>query len=159
MLFEKVPTPCIGICSTTFGDVVCRGCRRYLHEVIDWNRYSDEQKRLVWRRLDALLEQVLSSAFRIDDPVLLQAQLQAFAIPHLKSGTPWTHLAALLRAGARRLPDLGEFGVVRLDRSELTLVELREKLNGDLHALASAYYEKDHLRAVRLSDNDPGVTR
>jgi hypothetical protein len=49
--------------------------------------------------------------------------------------------------------------VVRLDRSELTLVELREKLNGDLHALASAYYEKDHLRAVRLSDNDPGVTR
>jgi predicted Fe-S protein YdhL (DUF1289 family) len=107
MLFEKVPTPCIGICSTTFGDVVCRGCRRYLHEVIDWNRYSDEQKRLVWRRLDALLEQVLSSAFRIDDPVLLQAQLQAFAIPHLKSGTPWTHLAALLRAGARRLPDLG----------------------------------------------------
>lgn len=150
MLFEKVPTPCVGICSTTFGDVVCRGCRRYLHEVIDWNRYSDEQKRLVWLRLDALQEQVLSGAFRIDDAALLRRQLAAFSIPHRAAATPWSHLAALLRAGARRLPDLGEFGVVRLDRSELTLVELREKLNGDLHALASAYYEKDHLRAERL---------
>lgn len=157
MLFEKVPTPCVGICSTTFGDVVCRGCRRYLHEVIDWNRYSDEQKRLVWLRLDALQEQVLSGAFRIEDPALLRAQLLEYAIPHREAGTPWSHLASLLRAGARRLPDLGEFGVIRLDRSGLTLVELRERLNGDLYALASAYYEKDHLRAGRLGDSAPGA--
>lgn len=159
MLFEKVPTPCVGICSTTFGDVVCRGCRRYLHEVIDWNRYSDEQKRLVWLRLDALQEQVLAGAFRIEDAALLQSQLREHAIPHRDNGTPWSHLAALLRAGARRLPDLGEFGVVRLDRSELTLLELRDKLNGDLHALASAYYEKDYLRAARAGDGATGQQR
>lgn len=151
MLFEKVPTPCVGICSTTFGDVVCRGCRRYLHEVIDWNRYSDAEKRLIWARLDALLGQVLSGSFRIDDPALLARQLREHSIPHVASATPWSHLAALLRAGARRLPALDAFGVVRLDRSELTLVELREKLNGDLHALASAYYEKDFLRAAGIA--------
>ncbi|MEC9132488.1 MAG: DUF1289 domain-containing protein, partial [Pseudomonadota bacterium] len=22
------PTPCVGICSTTYGDLVCRGCKR-----------------------------------------------------------------------------------------------------------------------------------
>lgn len=151
MLFEKVPTPCVGICSTTFGDVVCRGCRRYLHEVIDWNRYSDAQKRLIWARLDTLLEQVLSGCFRIEDPVLLAAQLRAHSVPHLASGTPWAHLAALLRAGARHLPALEAFGVTRLDRSGLTLPELRDKLNGELHALASAYYEKDFLRAGRIA--------
>lgn len=155
MLFEKVPTPCIGICSTTFGDVVCRGCRRYLHEIIDWNRYSDAEKHLIWRRLNALTEQVLSASFRIEDAALLQAQLREYSVPHLSGATPWHQLAALLRAGARHLPDLAAFGVTRLDRSELTLVELREKLNGDLHALASAYYEKDFLRAGGIAPQRP----
>lgn len=149
MLFEKVPTPCVGICSTTFGDVVCRGCRRYLHEVTDWNRYSDAQKRLIWQRLDSLLEQVLPMAFRIDDAELLQRQLEHYRIPHRSAAGPWAHLHALLRSTAKQLPDLGAFGVTRLDRSGLSLVELREKLNADMHALASAYYEKDFLRAAR----------
>lgn len=149
MLFDKVPTPCVGICSTTFGDVVCRGCRRYLHEIIDWNRYSDAQKRLIWQRLDGLLEQVLPTAFRIDEPARLRERLQHYRIPHRTEGSPWVHLYALLRYAARQLPDLAEFGVTRLDRSALTLLELREKLNTDLHALASAYYEKDFLRAAR----------
>jgi predicted Fe-S protein YdhL (DUF1289 family) len=149
MLFEKVPTPCVGICSTTFGDVVCRGCRRYLHEVIDWNRYSDAQKRLIWQRLDALLEQVLSTAFRIDDPALLRAQLAHYRIPFRADGSPWVLLHALLRSAAKQLPDLAAFGVTRTDRSEMSLKALREKLNADLHALASAYYEKDFLRAAR----------
>lgn len=149
MLFEKVPTPCVGICSTTFGDVVCRGCRRYLHEVIDWNRYSAAQKRLIWQRLDSLLEQVLPGSFLIEDAARLRERLAFYRIPHRPDGSPWVLLYALLRSAARQLPDLAEFGVVRLDRSELTLLELREKLNADLHALASAYYEKDFLRAAR----------
>lgn len=149
MLYDKVPTPCVGICSTTFGDVVCRGCRRYLHEVIDWNRYSDTEKRLIWQRLDSLLEQVLPGSFRIDDPVLLQERLQFFRIPHRPEGSAWTQLYALLKVSARHLPALEDFGVTRLDRSALTLVELRERINADLHQLATAYYEKDFLRAAR----------
>ncbi|MEL0305883.1 MAG: DUF1289 domain-containing protein, partial [Halieaceae bacterium] len=39
-----IRTPCIGVCSTGVGDVVCRGCKRFAHEVIDWNGYSPEQK-------------------------------------------------------------------------------------------------------------------
>lgn len=149
MLFKKVPTPCVGICSTTFGDVVCRGCRRYLHEVIDWNRYSDSQKRLIWQRLDALLEQVLPMAFRIDDAALLREKLAFYRIPFRSDGSPWVLLYALLRSAAKQEPDLAEFGVTRLDRSELRLGALRERLNGDMHALAAAYYEKDFLRAER----------
>ncbi len=149
MLFDKVPTPCVGICSTTFGDTVCRGCRRYLHEVIDWNRYSAAQKRLIWQRLDNLLEQVLPGSFRIDDPAALRERLAAYRIPHRPEGSPWTHLFALLKSTAKQQPDLAEFGVDRLDRSDLTLAQLREKLNGDLHRLAAAYYEKDFLRAGR----------
>ena len=44
MLHSPVKTPCIGVCSTGIGDSVCRGCKRFSHEVIDWNSYSQEQK-------------------------------------------------------------------------------------------------------------------
>ena len=48
-------TPCIGICSTTtFGDSVCRGCKRYAKEVLNWISYSDEMKCAVLKRLEAL---------------------------------------------------------------------------------------------------------
>ena len=52
-------TPCVGRCSTVFGDSVCRGCRRFNHEVIQWNTYTSEQHRSVWQRLDAQLDQIL----------------------------------------------------------------------------------------------------
>lgn len=149
MLFEKVPTPCIGICSTTYGDEVCRGCRRYLHEVINWNRYSDSEKRLIWQRLDSLLEQVLPASFRIEDAERLRERLGHYRIPHRPESTPWAQLQALLKSTAKQIPDLEEFGVTRLDRSPLTLLQLREKLLADLYQLASAYYEKDFLRAAR----------
>lgn len=149
MLFEKVPTPCVGICSTTYGDTVCRGCRRYLHEVIDWNRYSDAEKRLIWQRLDALLDQVLPGSFRIDDAALLREKLAFYRIPHRADGNDWAMLYALLKSTAKQMQDLSEFGVSRLDHSPFTLAQLREKLNADLHQLASAYYEKDFLRAAR----------
>lgn len=52
-------TPCAGRCSTVFGDSVCRGCRRFNHEIIQWNKYSLEQKTAIWKRLDAQLDQIL----------------------------------------------------------------------------------------------------
>lgn len=52
-------TPCAGRCSTVFGDSVCRGCRRFNHEVIKWNTYSIDQQTAVWRRLDLQLDQIL----------------------------------------------------------------------------------------------------
>ena len=49
-------SPCIGICSTTYGDNICCGCNRHYLEVINWNTYSDEVKlainlRLYFKRL------------------------------------------------------------------------------------------------------------
>lgn len=149
MLFDKVPTPCIGICSTTFGDTVCRGCRRYLHEVIDWNSYTDTQKQLIWMRLDTLLAQVLPTCFRIDDPARLASQLVHYRIPHREDGSPWVYLFALLKSAARQTRNLGEFGVTRVDTGPESLIALRERLTDELHQLAQAYYDKDFLRAAR----------
>lgn len=58
---RRIPTltPCVGRCSTVFGDAVCRGCRRFNHEVIQWNTYNQQQREAVWCRLDAQLDQIL----------------------------------------------------------------------------------------------------
>ena len=64
---RKIKTPCVGICSTTYGDEVCRGCKRFQHEVIQWNSYSDQQKEIVWNRLEALKVQIMKTKFNIID--------------------------------------------------------------------------------------------
>lgn len=156
MLFRSVPTPCVGICSTTYGDTVCRGCRRYLHEVIEWNRLADSEKRLIWQRLDGLLHQVMPRYFEIIDADRLRRELLARRIPLREDASAWTWLQQLLKHMARQIQSLSDFGVRRVDVTGLDLHALREQLNGELHTLASAYYERDLLRALQLSRQTPG---
>lgn len=49
----KTPHPCIGRCSTSLGDYICKGCHRTAQEVIGWNGYTREQKIVIIERLDS----------------------------------------------------------------------------------------------------------
>jgi predicted Fe-S protein YdhL (DUF1289 family) len=148
MIFSRTPTPCVGICSTTFGDLVCRGCRRYLHEIIDWNRYSEQEKRLILQRLDFLHEQILSQYFVIDNSAQLEPYLLSLKTNYRSDSSSWTKLYILLRSKAI-LPPWNELGVRQISSLTLETNELREKINQSLYTLALAYYEKDHLRNRR----------
>lgn len=148
MIFSRTPTPCVGICSTTFGDLVCRGCRRYLHEIIDWNRYSEQEKRLILQRLDFLHEQILSQYFVIDNSAQLEPYLLSLKTNYRSDSSSWTKLYILLRSKAI-LPPWNELGVRQISSLTLETKELREKINQSLYTLALAYYEKDHLRNRR----------
>tara|TARA_Y100001933_G_scaffold236903_1_gene259284 strand:+ start:266 stop:718 length:453 start_codon:yes stop_codon:yes gene_type:complete len=64
-------TPCIGICSTTYGDLVCRGCKRFAHEIVQWNGFDQAQRSVVWERLLDLREGAVESLIAIDDPARL----------------------------------------------------------------------------------------
>ncbi|HRF88738.1 MAG TPA: DUF1289 domain-containing protein, partial [Pseudomonadales bacterium] len=74
---KPVKTPCIGVCSTGIGDTVCRGCKRFSHEVIAWNAYSQDERRAVLQRIDVLLEQIVLRWFVIGDALILRQQLQS----------------------------------------------------------------------------------
>ena len=69
---RKVKTPCVGVCSTVFGDRVCRGCKRFHHEVIEWNGYTDSQKETVWNRLESLKVLIMKSKILIEDKILYE---------------------------------------------------------------------------------------
>jgi predicted Fe-S protein YdhL (DUF1289 family) len=62
---QTIKTPCVGLCSTVYGDLVCRGCKRYHHEVIQWNGYNADEKQAVWLRLEQLLVQVMASKLEV----------------------------------------------------------------------------------------------
>ena len=64
---EPVKTPCIGVCSTGLGDDVCRGCKRFKHEVIDWNAYTHAQQYIIEQRLAGFLSQLTQQVWRIVD--------------------------------------------------------------------------------------------
>ena len=74
---QTIKTPCVGLCSTVYGDLVCRGCKRFHHEVIHWNGYNEEEKRAVWLRLEQLLVQVMAGKLEIFDAQRLRGQLEA----------------------------------------------------------------------------------
>ena len=57
-----------------FGDEVCRGCKRFQNEVIDWNGYEDSQKTAVLTRLESLKTQIMESKISIVNKKLLQNQ-------------------------------------------------------------------------------------
>src|SRR5690554_3098075 len=75
MNLPTIKTPCVGVCTTALGDDVCRGCKRYSHEVIDWNSYNNEQKLAIETRLVRLLTTIIQNKLFIVDEKKLQWQL------------------------------------------------------------------------------------
>ena len=75
---NRTRTPCVGICSTTYGDEVCRGCKRFSFEVINWNGFTPEERESVWKRLEKLKTQIMSSRLQILEPELLDNQIKHF---------------------------------------------------------------------------------
>ena len=69
-------TPCVGICSTTYGDLVCRGCKRFAHEIVGWNTYTMEQRAGIEARLQRLKAGVVAGLLRISDVARCAAVLE-----------------------------------------------------------------------------------
>ena len=93
-------SPCVGFCSTTFGDPVCRGCKRSIAEVDGWNLLTAEQQQQVWQRLWQQTTEIVQQHLQITDPQLLHSQLLRFAIRHHPTAPAEVHAMDLLRAGS-----------------------------------------------------------
>ena len=143
MLDQTVKTPCIGVCSTGIGDSVCRGCKRFCHEVIDWNSYTEEQKRVVDRRLSGFLSQCVSNKLRVIDKSLLKWQLDVQQVRFVAHHDEYCWVFSLLKAGAGQIRDCAEYGFeVDLRYREKSLVELREEIDQEFYVLSDAHYER-----------------
>lgn len=138
-----IKTPCIGVCSTGLGDTVCRGCKRFAGEVIDWNRFSSEEKLAVFRRLESLLAQVVDDRVQVVDTEQLRQAMHHQKIRLNAYHDPRCWVFDLLKAGASQIDDLTEFGCrIRPRWQGTTLSDLRDMIDADFYALSCAHYER-----------------
>lgn len=140
---QRIKTPCVGLCSTVYGDLVCRGCKRFHHEVISWNGYSEEQKHAVWRRLEVLLVQVMAAKLEVFDPVCLRGQLEQRQIRYVANQSPYCWAYQLIARGARAINQLEAYGVVLLPEFRgWSLPQLRDAIDREFFLLSEAHYER-----------------
>ena len=146
---RKVKTPCVGVCSTVFGDQVCRGCKRFHHEVIEWNGYADVQKETVWNRLESLKVLIMKSKIFIENQVLLQSKLDSLKISYYDKVDPYCWVFDLIKQASQSINDLSEFGLKPLFEPDVELVELKRLIEEELFTLSDAHYQ----RYFALEDN------
>lgn len=139
----RVATPCVGLCSTTYGDSVCRGCKRFAHEIIDWNRYDDLQKQAVINRLDQLITDVVSRYLLvIDRHALREALIQSgFRYRADQSESWWAY--DLFRQTKGRIGQLSICGLQRLPEVQgLEPWDVWEAMNAEFMAISEGHYER-----------------
>lgn len=140
---QKVKTPCIGVCSTGIGDSVCRGCKRFAHEVICWNGYTDGQKQIIDGRLASFLSQIVASKLIVVDQNLLTWQLDTQQIPYPAYKSPYIWAYELLRAGASQIEDLSHYGLQLQAAFEgHPLKQLRLLIDEEFYLLSKAHYQR-----------------
>ncbi len=98
-------SPCIGVCSTTYGDLVCRGCNRFAHEVVEWNAYNEAQREMIRRRLDELRDGAVQCFLSVAQMMALRDMETVIKIAD-RSALSNAGLAheVLRRLAVRRLP-------------------------------------------------------
>ena len=139
---QRSSTPCLGICSTTYGDDVCRGCKRFIHEVINWNSYSNDEKEIVNSRLEEFKVTILSHRFKVTDAELLSSKLKEHAINFNDALDPITWIFDLLRASSQDL-DLELFGLELLpDHRTFSLSSIKDEINTELFELSQAHFDR-----------------
>ena len=146
---NRSSTPCIGICSTTFGDDVCKGCKRFSHEITNWGKFSTDERAIVNSRLEQFKTTILEEKFSISDSELFESKMNEFSINFNSSLDPITWIFDLLRASSNKDLNVNDFGVEILPAfSDLSLVELRDLINQEMLQLSEAHYYKFFNRAT-----------
>ena len=136
----KSATPCLGICSTTFGDEVCKGCKRFSHEVVSWTKYSLEEREIVNDRIEKFKVKILEDRFEIIDKELFANQLADKAISFNHSLDPLTWIFDLFRAAGSQPINLTDFGIENLVSYDPKTI--KDEINDELRELSEVHFER-----------------
>ena len=145
-------TPCVGICSTTYGDLVCRGCKRFSHEIVDWNTYSEAQRQDIEARLARLKAGVVAGLVKVIDEHQCLAVLTADQAQY-GEGSEEAEVALqiyhyLTRARTElELAELAPLAIAMPAHIE-TIAELRDAVEAEFLARSKAAYERSFKVSV-----------
>ena len=138
---KKTRTPCVGICSTTYGDEVCRGCKRFYFEVINWNKYDEDEKVAIWTRLESLKTQIIYSKIKKINSQKLSKKIAELDLKIKTDLNEYCQVFDLIKLVSESFEDLSEFGI-SLNHECKNLEKLKKELEEELLALSEAHYSK-----------------
>ena len=140
-MVNRTRTPCVGICSTTYGDDVCRGCKRFSFEVINWNSFKPEERESVWKRLEKLKSQIMASRLKVFDPIKLEESIKHFQLKIKDDLNDLSKAFELIKQVSESFSNLDEFGIDVFEKNK-SLTSLKEEIEKELYTLSKAHYEK-----------------
>ncbi|GGM22476.1 DUF1289 domain-containing protein [Pseudomonas asuensis] len=110
---------------------------------MNWNAYSDDEKRAVWARLEVLLTQVVSAKLEVFDPLRLKEQLQQRKIRFIPEQSEYCWAYQLISRGARHIQQVDAYGIYLFPEfRERPLMELRDAIDQEFFILSEAHYER-----------------
>lgn len=147
-------TPCVGICSTTYGDLVCRGCKRFAHEIVQWNGFDADQRGAIWERLLTLRAGAVAAVVEVVDEAALQETAQRLALatdtadpadPADPAG-PANLLYEVLRrlAGRDQMVPLAALGASPVAASRAEPAALLAAIDREFYRRSLAHYERNY---------------
>jgi predicted Fe-S protein YdhL (DUF1289 family) len=140
-MVNRTRTPCVGICSTTYGDDVCRGCKRFSFEVINWNSFNSEERESVWKRLEKLKSQIMASRLKVFDSKKLEESIKYFQLKIKDDLNDLSKAFEVIKQVSESFNNLDEFGVDVFEKNK-SLTSLKEEIENELYTLSKAHYEK-----------------
>ena len=146
---KRTRTPCIGICSTTYGDEVCRGCKRFSYEIINWNSFSPEEKEAIWKRLEKLKTQIMSSRVKIFDSELMNKGIKEYRLRIKDDLNDFSKAFEIIKQVSESFEDLMDFGIELFNR-EKSLKDLKDDREIELYTLSKAHYSKYFLEPLKI---------
>ena len=140
-MVKRTRTPCVGICSTTYGDDVCRGCKRFSFEVINWNAFEPEERESIWKRLEKLKSQIMASRLKVFDSKKLEESIKHFQLKIKYDLNDLSKAFEVIKQVSESFDNLDEFGIDVFEKNK-SLTSLKEEIESELYNLSKAHYEK-----------------
>ena len=144
----RTRTPCVGICSTTYGDDVCRGCKRFIHEVINWNSFNPEEKEYVWKRLEKLKTLIMQSKISIINETLMEEKIEELQLKINSDLNSLSKAFEIVKLTSKSFDDLNEFGI-KIVNKDVSLIDLKEEIEKELYDLSMAHFNRYFVEPIR----------
>jgi predicted Fe-S protein YdhL (DUF1289 family) len=144
----RTRTPCVGICSTTYGDDVCRGCKRFIHEVINWNSFNPEEKESVWKRLEKLKTLIMQSKISIINETLMEEKIEELQLKINSDLNSLSKAFEIVKLTSKSFDDLNEFGIEIVNKN-VSLIDLKEEIEKELYDLSMAHFNRYFVEPIR----------
>lgn len=121
---------------------MCRGCKRFAHEIVEWNGYSPEQRETIWSRLEETRSQAVTQAFMIVD---VSAYLSFCRTQNLSTTLAADGLYDVLTELVRMGASLSSAGLREKEASERDpeALTVMRKLDQQIYGRALAMYERN----------------